>query len=72
MVPQGDSRHSSKPFRVRTPQVAVGRPAFLLFSTLFVYIFDAVVRNDFTPDPPGSFIVDSTVSEEMHSSLTGL
>ena len=55
------------------PAVGVGsRPRSFLevLNAIGGYIFDSVVRNDFTPDPPGSFIVDSTISSDMHESLT--
>lgn len=55
------------------PDLAGGKRPTSFLSVLDIvgqYFFDAVVRKDFTPDPPGSFIVDSTISDEMHNSLT--
>jgi hypothetical protein len=37
--------------------------------TIGYYFFARVVLDDFSPDPPGTFIVDSTASEELMNSL---
>jgi hypothetical protein len=55
------------------PDISGGRrPTSFLFvlDAIGEYIFNAVVRNDFSADPPGSFIVDSTIRDDMHESLT--
>jgi hypothetical protein len=58
------------------PAFAGGRrPTSLLWvlDAIGEYFFSAVVKGSFTPDPPGSFIIDSSdsmIPDEMHRSLT--